>query len=269
MLRGHQATADAEARLKGPGRRRREVGDTELKPPASEGVRRCSVAGFREACARSGLVIEWAIMTTEGMGPPKVAAVILAAGGSARMGKPKLLLPVGGRPMLRRVTETVCASGLAQVIVVVGASAERVARTLDSFPVEIVVNEGWSQGLSTSVRAGLGAVDPSVQAALMILGDQPMLTRELIQALVDRYEATGALIVAPYYEGKRGNPVLFDRALFRELLGVQGDQGGRSVLDRHEQAIAHVDVNDAAICLDVDTPQDYHRVSDLQSNDRR
>jgi molybdenum cofactor cytidylyltransferase len=208
-------------------------------------------------------------MTTGEENLPRVAAVILAAGGSERMGRPKQLMPVRGKPMVRCVTETVCTSGMAQVIIVVGAVADRVAQAVSGLPVEIVVNMAWSQGLSTSVRAGLGAIVASIEAAMIVLADQPRLTRRTLQALVARYAATRALIVAPYHRGRRGNPVLFDRALFHELLAVEGDQGGRAVVARHEHAVARLEVDDPATALDVDTPQDYRKLAKLRSNDEQ
>jgi molybdenum cofactor cytidylyltransferase len=189
--------------------------------------------------------------------PSPVAAVVLAAGGSKRMGQAKQLLPIDGQPMVRRVVQAVCDAGLAQVVVVVGAEGERVAGALAGLELEIVHNRNWQQGMSTSVRAGLEALRPEIEAALLVLADQPGLTPALLQVLVDGYRASQARIVAPFYRGRRGNPVLFARALFPELGQVEGDRGGRALLVRYQQEVAHVDLDDAAILLDVDTRQDY------------
>ncbi len=170
--------------------------------------------------------------------------------------------------MLRSVTETVCTAGMAQVVVVIGAYADRVTPTLTGLPVTIVVNKGWSEGLSTSIRAGLRALQPTIEAAIMVLADQPLLTPELLRSLVRRYMATRAPVVAPYHAGKRGNPVLFDRCLFPELMALEGDVGGRTVVARHEDAIARVEAADPAISLDVDTPQDYITLDDADQHDR-
>jgi len=186
-----------------------------------------------------------------------VAAVLLAAGGSRRMGQSKQLLPIDGQPMVRRVAQTVCQAGLAQVVAVVGAEGERVARALAGLDLEIVHNQAWARGMSTSVRAGMEALRPEIEAALLVLADQPGLTLEALQALVEAYRATRAPMVAPYYRGRRGNPVLFARSLFADLGQVEGDQGGRALLVRHEQEVVRVDLDDAAILLDVDTRQDY------------
>jgi molybdenum cofactor cytidylyltransferase len=197
------------------------------------------------------------IVDTETRTQSLVAAIILAAGASTRMGQPKQLLPVSGRPMVRRVTEAVCAAGLQQVIVVLGARADAVAGALQGLPVKMITNPAWQGGLSTSIRAGLGALHPEIDAALLVLADQPQLGPELLRALVDHYRATGARIVAPYYEGQRGNPVLFDRALFAELGRVEGDRGGRMLIAHHEAHLVRVDVDDPAVVADIDTPDDY------------
>jgi len=185
--------------------------------------------------------------------------VILAAGGSSRMGRPKQLLPLRGRPMVRLVTEAVCAAGLAQVVVVVGAGADRVCAALGGLPVEIRRNENWASGLSSSVRMGVEALRPEIGAVAMVLADQPALSPMLIEALVERHRATGAAVVVPSYHGRRGNPVLFDRALFPELLAVQGDQGGRSLVLRHEAELEEVPVLDPLEMADIDTREDYER----------
>jgi molybdenum cofactor cytidylyltransferase len=201
-------------------------------------------------------VIKCTLMRTGSKTKRPVGAIVLAAGGSVRMGQPKQLLPIDGQPMVRRVTGVVCEAGLAQVVVVVGAQAEAVTQALDGLPAEIVVNEEWATGLSRSVKVGLGALQPEVQAALLILADQPALTASLLQLLVARYQATQAPIVAPVFQGRRGNPVLFDRVLFPELLAVEGDQGGRAVIARHKDQVESVVVDQAAVLLDVDTQQD-------------
>ena len=196
-------------------------------------------------------------MDSEQSTRPPVAAVILAAGGSSRMGEPKQLLTIAGKPMVRRVAETVCAAGLEQVVVVVGAHAERVEEALKGLPVRVITNRRWAEGMSTSLAIGLGALHPDVQAAFVVLADQPELTVELLRSLTARYQTTGAPIVAPFYRGQRGNPVLFDRGLFAELRAVEGDQGGRALLDRYRDSLERVAVDDPAVLMDVDTRQDY------------
>jgi molybdenum cofactor cytidylyltransferase len=201
-------------------------------------------------------MIELAAMES-GIRGLQVAAVVLAAGGSSRMRVPKQLLPVDGRPMVRRVTEAACAAGLAQVVVVVGAHAEAVAQTLAGLAVEVVVNDAWAAGMSTSVQAGLRRLRPDIRAVVVMLADQPALTPDLIRTLVTRYQDTEALIIAPFHKGRRGNPVLFDRALFPELLAVEGDRGGRQIIVRHQDQVERVEVDEMVVMMDIDTRQDY------------
>jgi molybdenum cofactor cytidylyltransferase len=200
--------------------------------------------------------------------PVCVAATILAAGSSERMGRPKQLLSIEGQPMVRRVTEVVCASGLAQVIVVVGAHAERVEAALIGLPVEIAHNQSWREGLSTSLHTGIGALRPDIGAVLVILADQPALTPGLLLRLVERYRATGAPIVAPVYRGQRGNPVLFDRSLFPELLAVHGDRGARKVVARYAEQLERVACDDPAVVQDVDTVEDYQTATGAIGRER-
>lgn len=188
---------------------------------------------------------------------PPVGAVVLAAGGSSRMGQPKQLLPVAGQPMVRRVVQALDSAGLAQVVVVVGARAEAVKQALEDLPVRIVRNRQWAEGMSGSLRVGVEALRPDIQAAFVVLADQPGLTPDLFRSLVSRYQATNAQIVAPFYGGRRGNPVLFDRVLFADLRAVEGDQGARAFLALHEDLVERVEVDTLAVLLDVDTRQDY------------
>ena len=188
---------------------------------------------------------------------PLIGAVILAAGGSRRMGQPKQLLLVDGQPMVRRVAEAVCSAGLEQVVVVLGAAADQVRVAIEGLPAEVVCNVHWAEGMSTSLRAGIGALRAEIQAALVVLADQPGLTPGLVHQLVDCYLGTGASIVVPVYQGQRGNPVLFDRCLFPDLLRLEGDRGGRALFKRYEKQLQPLDVDDPAVILDVDDWADY------------
>jgi len=189
-----------------------------------------------------------------------VAAVILAAGESKRMGEPKQLLPVSGQSMVTRVTEVVCAADLAQVVVVIGAHAQAVAQAVAGLPVEMVRNDRWPEGMTSSLHAGLHALRSEIKATLVVLADQPWLTAELIRAIVDCYHTTGAPVVAPFYQGQRGRPVLFDRSLFPELLAARDDESRREIIARHRDQIARVEVEDPALFRDIDTRQDYQEI---------
>jgi molybdenum cofactor cytidylyltransferase len=186
-----------------------------------------------------------------------IAAIVLAAGASTRMGRQKLTLPMaGGRPLVRLAVEQVLAAGLDEVVVVVGGDADAVAGALATLPVRVVVNPRYAEGQSTSLRAGLDALRPGTDAAVVALGDQPLPDPDVIRRLVAAFRTTGRPIAAPVYRDGRGNPVLFGAALFGELRGVTGDQGGRGVITRDPARVVEVPV-DMAMPADIDTPQDY------------
>ncbi len=194
----------------------------------------------------------------------RVAAVVLAAGGSRRFGQPKQLLDWGGQPMIAHVVDRVLESrgpeaGVDEVVVVVGYAADAVREAVRDRPVKIVVNPDWEQGQSTSVQAGLKALGPEMGAALFVLADQPGLTPPIVNRILQRYRETLAPIVLPTYKSQRGNPVLFDRSLFDELMAIEGDQGGRSLIAQHP--VEQVDVDDAAVLQDIDTVADYEAMT--------
>ncbi len=216
------------------------------------------------------------------MNPRSTAAIILAAGSSSRMGsgQHKLLLPLGERPVLVHVIEAVLASQARPIIIVLGHQAEQVRTTITPYirhsDTIIVENPYYAQGMSTSMRAGLQALidmntrnersgQPSfpVDSALIVLGDQPLITPEIIDALINTWRATGKPIVAPLYEGKRGGPTLFAASLFPELLAVTGDEGGRSVVERHRQGLETVELGSATASFDVDTWDAYQQVMEI------
>ncbi|MBM3134653.1 MAG: molybdenum cofactor cytidylyltransferase [Chloroflexi bacterium] len=188
---------------------------------------------------------------------PYVSAVVLAAGGGRRLGRLKQLLPWGGQTMIEHVVDTVLASTVDEVVVVLGCQAAAVQQVLTGRPVRVVVNAAWEEGLASSLRAGLAALSPQAEAVLFVLGDQPRLTAQTIDRLLAHYRTTRCPIVVPVHRGRRGNPVLFARSLFPELLVLQGDVGGRVLLDKQRADIAEVDVGSEEILVDVDTLEDY------------
>ena len=186
-----------------------------------------------------------------------IAAVVLAAGMSSRMGRQKLLLPMeGGRLLIRLSVERVLAAGLDDVVIVLGRDAEAVAAALAGLPVRTVVNPRYAEGQSTSLRAGLDALPAGTEAAVVALGDQPLPDPGLIRRLVALFRQTGRPVVVPRYHDGRGNPVLFSAAVFDELRAVTGDRGGRGVIARDPARVAEVPV-DSPMPPDVDTWDDY------------
>jgi molybdenum cofactor cytidylyltransferase len=192
----------------------------------------------------------------------RVAAVILAAGRSTRMGGPnKLLAEIGGRPLVRIAAEEVLASRANPVIVVTGHQREKVEVALGGLDVRLVHNPRYAEGLSTSVKAGLGAVPDDVDGAIVCLGDMPQVRAPLIDKLVSAFDPErGALAVIPTIDGKRGNPVVWSRRFFPELMTLEGDIGARNVIGRYPEAVVEVPLTDTAALIDVDTPEALDRV---------
>jgi molybdenum cofactor cytidylyltransferase len=176
------------------------------------------------------------------------------------MGRAKQLLDWGGRPLVRVVAEQALAARLDHVLVVVGASGGAVAAALAGLPVEVVENQAYAAGQSTSLRAGIAALAPAIGAAMVLLGDQPFVTPAIVERLVADWRASGAAIVAPVYRGQRGNPVLFGRGVFPELLAIQGDQGARAILAANPARVRAVAFDDDRPLADIDTPEDYERL---------
>lgn len=183
--------------------------------------------------------------------------MILAAGSSTRLGRPKQLLELDGEPLLRHTIRNALGSRLDEVVVVLGAKAAEIDGAVGYLGQRTVVNPSHEQGQSTSMRLGLESIDPESDAALFLLGDQPGVRPTLIDALLARYAESGALIVQGRFQGKPGNPVLIDRQLFLELAMIEGDEGARSVVARHRGEISFVDLPEIAVPQDVDTDDDY------------
>jgi molybdenum cofactor cytidylyltransferase len=164
-------------------------------------------------------------------------AILLAAGGSSRLGQPKQLLRIGGESLLRRAARVLAASSARPIAVVLGAEREACAAELAGLPVEPVFNPAWAEGIASSIRAGLAAVrrsEPEVEAVLIALCDQPLLTVEIVEALLAAPRAaTGGQAVACAYRGILGVPARFAATLFAELAGLTGDRGARQIIARH------------------------------------
>lgn len=183
--------------------------------------------------------------------------MILAAGQSSRLGRPKQLLDLDGQPLLTHVLRNAAASDLDEVVLVLGHRAAEIAGAVGAWGQRTVVNPDFAAGQSTSLRTGLGALDPRAEAVLFLLGDQPRVTPEIINALLAAYRATGRAIVQPLYGGQPGNPVLFARPLFPELAAVTGDQGARAIVRAHAADVGRVSVSGGPPPRDVDTAADY------------
>ncbi|MGH7315454.1 MAG: nucleotidyltransferase family protein [Candidatus Rokuibacteriota bacterium] len=188
-----------------------------------------------------------------------IAGVVLAAGLSRRMGQAKLLMPVGGRAIVRHAVEGVRAGGVDSVWVVTGPDIEPIQAALAGLDVQIVVNPTPEDGQAGSLRAGIAALPASVDAVLIALGDQPALAPSIIPALLAARRGSPKLIVAPRYRDGQGNPVLFKREIFPELLRLTGDQGARPIIQREPARVEWVEL-DLPMPPDVDTHDDYEKI---------
>jgi molybdenum cofactor cytidylyltransferase len=184
-----------------------------------------------------------------------IAAVVLAAGASTRFGAHKLLAPIGGVPIVRRTVDAVLAATVDEVVVVLGRDADAVARVLSVPHVRCLTNRDYTQGMSASIRVGVDACSPATRAVIIVLADQPTVRPAVIDALIARWHADRALIVAPRYDGVRGNPVLFDAALMDELRALRGDTGARDLIASDPARVHHVEFAEPAP-PDIDTPDD-------------
>ena len=189
--------------------------------------------------------------------PRRVAAVVLAAGRSTRMGGPnKLLANIARRPLVRIAAEEALASRAKPVIVVTGHQREQVEKALAGLPVELVHNPDFADGLGTSVRAGIAAVPADADGAIVCLGDMPQVDAGLIDRLIAAFDPDqGALVVMPTFEGRRGNPVLWSRRFFPDLTAIEGDVGARHLIGRYSEAVVEVPLEGKAALVDVDTPE--------------
>ena len=186
-----------------------------------------------------------------------IAAVVLAAGRSSRMGGPnKLLAEIGGKPLVRIVVDAVLASRARPVIVVTGHQRDKVEAALAGLPVKFVHNPHFADGLGTSLKAGIAALPAEADGAIVCLGDMPQVDAALIDRLIGAFDPDhGALVVLPTIDGKRGNPVVWSRRFFPDLMAVEGDVGARYLIGRYTEAVAEVPLTGTAALTDVDTPE--------------
>lgn len=189
---------------------------------------------------------------------PRVAGVVLAAGQSRRMGSVnKLLTEVDGTPMVVAAVREAAAAGLEPVVVVTGHEAQAVRAALGDMPVTWVHNDDYADGLSTSLRSGLGALPDDISAAIVCLADMPAVRASVLDKLVAAYDPVeGRSICVPTWQGKRGNPVLWDRGFFADMMSVNGDTGARHLLGEHDEVVCEVAMPDDAVLRDIDSPAD-------------
>lgn len=193
-----------------------------------------------------------------------IAGVILAAGKSSRFGQPKALLPWRGEPFIRHVIRAAHRAGLSPVVVVGGAHMPQIRLACADMEIQLIHNPDWEEGQSASLRAGLRALPSQFGAAVFLLVDQPQVPVGLIDALVEAHVGSLPSIVAPLVDGQRANPVLFDRRTFPELEALRGEVGGRALFSKYP--ITWVPWHDPRILLDVDTPDDYQTLLEMDQD---
>lgn len=199
----------------------------------------------------------------------RVAAVILAAGGSTRMrGEVKQLLPWGDTTFVGNAVRVARQARVSQIVVVTGNRAQEVGSKVaaefapelrDGADIRIVENTDWASGRASSVRAGIQALNENAAGAIFINADQPFLTPRVIDTILERFAETRAPIVAPSYRGVTGSPVLFAREMFDALIALQGEQGGRDILQKHTDVMSRVEIEDGRAAMDLNTPEDYQQ----------
>ena len=193
----------------------------------------------------------------------RIGAVLLAAGKSTRMGEPKQVLPLAGRPLLAHTLENLQTARISEIILVLGFAADEIRRRVAVDGVKVVENPDYEQGMGSSLRVGLSALDPQTSAALIVLADQPLVRPQTYDRIVDQYQQSEAQIVVATYQGFRGNPVLLDRSVFPEVMALTGDIGCRAIFGNHQDGIVKVAVDDIGILLDIDNKDDLAKAQRL------
>lgn len=192
-----------------------------------------------------------------------ISGIILAAGASKRMGMPKQGIELAGKPMLEYAVERFLESSLDQVILVVGPNMRwKHARRRG---LRVVVNPSPGRGISSSVKVAFRSVNPRSGAAVIGLGDKPLLLTSTIESLIEAYRRSDSEIVVPVYRGRRGNPVLFRKRLFPELKSLEGDVGAKALIESENHPLEEVPVDDVGVLLDVDVPADILKAERLLS----
>ncbi|QCR32360.1 NTP transferase domain-containing protein [Lysinibacillus sp. SGAir0095] len=192
----------------------------------------------------------------------KIGAIILAAGQSARMGKPKLFLPYLNAPLIHYPVSVAVSQKFKPIIVVGGKYFQQLQLELSEFSnqIAIVHNPEYERGMSSSLKAGINAIDAEVDGVFIFLGDQPFVSNDVVQNLIHVYRQNkkkGIKIIRPRYATQHGHPILFDKSLFHEFQSLKGDEGGKSIIKANEDKLIVVDFENTRLNLDIDTPQEY------------
>jgi molybdenum cofactor cytidylyltransferase len=190
-----------------------------------------------------------------------IVAVVLSAGESSRMGRPKALLPIDGRTFIEKIVGALKKSSVGKVIVILGHNADEMKRRIEHLPVEILVNPDYKLGQLSSLQVAIRRVeaDADCDGMLVHLVDHPYIDVKLVDNMIERFHASGKLIIVPRYGGKRGHPVIFSHELFGELLAAPLDQGAKAVVNAHRDDTLEIDTQDSGVTVDIDTPELYRQ----------
>ena len=191
--------------------------------------------------------------------------MILAAGESKRMGKPKLLLPFGEKTIIETIVETVVSSKVEKTLVILGSDRKKMEERIKNYPVKIVYNRDFRSGMLSSVQCGFRALPEDIRAVLVVLGDQPKISTIVINKLIDAYKSSGKGIVLPVYKKERGHPVLIDVKYGEEVENLNPEIGLRGTVYNHPEDILEVEVETPSIFQDIDYESDYKR--ELKNNE--
>ena len=194
----------------------------------------------------------------------QIGLVLLAAGESRRLGKPKQLLKFNKKTLLRHSAETALASRYSPVCVVLGAKADEIKAEIADLPLEIVINENWQSGMSSSLKTGLKKlleIAPNLSAIVVQLCDQPLINSMMLNRLAETYQKTHAPVVASEYAGTIGVPALFDCSIFDEILNLSADKGAQQIIKKYLAKVEKISIPEAEV--DVDTKEDYEKIQRL------
>ena len=192
---------------------------------------------------------------------PMISAVVLSAGESSRMGRPKALLPIDGQTFIERIVAALKQGGLERIIVVLGFNAEEMRQEINHLPVEIVMNPDYKLGQLSSLQTAIRYLesDQNCDGMMVHLVDHPYIDPKLVREMLREFKKSPSLIVVPRHQGKRGHPVIFSRALFAELLNAPMDEGAKAVVNAHRVETLEIDTENVGITLDIDTPELYRQ----------
>jgi molybdenum cofactor cytidylyltransferase len=186
-----------------------------------------------------------------------INAIILAAGQSKRMGKPKPLLRFNDQTFLEQIISVLKHSEVGRITVVLGAEADTIRKSVDLTGTNIVINQDYQRGQLSSLTAGIKETPEDTEAILICLVDNPFITEEVVNKIVRKFKETNNPIIVPVFDKERGHPTLFSRSLFNELLSAPEEKGARHVLYSNEDKVLELEVSERGISIGIDTPDDY------------